>query len=294
MKTMNLFGLGALVAAAALPVMAEEVDRTIDAAADGHVHISNTSGSVTVNGWSRDQVEVKGEIGRNVEELIFESNGDGVRIHVKVPKNGGRGIASDLYIQVPQDSSIDVGTVSADIDVAKVRGGQKLETVSGDIDTEAFESDIAANVVSGDIEIRGDGSDTETRVGTVSGDLELSRISGVVEGGTVTGDLVIDDGSFDRAALHTVNGEVIFRSALRDGGTLEAEAVNGEIVLQFEGGVSGRFEFDTLNGDIDNCFGPEPKRTSKYTPGWSLRFQEGDGDARVSASTVNGDISICR
>jgi DUF4097 and DUF4098 domain-containing protein YvlB len=291
---MNLFGLGALVALAALPVTAEEVDRTMDAAADGHVSIANTSGSVTVNGWSRDQVEVKGELGRNVEELIFESSGDGVRIHVKVPKNSGRGIASDLFIQVPQGSSLDVATVSADIDVTKVRGDQKLETVSGDIDTEAYAADISANVVSGDIEIRGEGSDTEIRVGTVSGDLELSGISGVVEGGTVTGDFAIDDGSFDRAALHTVNGELIFRSELRDGGTLEAEAVNGEIILQFDGEISGRFEFDTLNGDIDNCFGPEPKRTSKYTPGWTLRFQEGDGDARITASTVNGDISICR
>ena len=81
---------------------------------------------------------------------------------------------------------------------------------------------------------------------------------------------------------------------LRSGGKLEAEAVNGTIDLSFSGGIAGRFEIDTLNGDIDNCFGPKPQRTSKYTPGWNLRFEEGDGDARVTASTVNGDISICR
>ena len=107
-------------------------------------------------------------------------------------------------------------------------------------------------------------------------------------------DFLVDEGSFDRAALHTVNGDIMFQSELRRGGKLEADAVNGEVELHFVGGVSGRIEIDTLNGDIDNCFGPEPERTSKYTPGWHLRFQEGDGDARVTISTVNGDVSICR
>ena len=49
-----------------------------------------------------------------------------------------------------------------------------------------------------------------------------------------------------------------------------------------------------LNGDIDNCFGPKPERTSKYAPGQELSFQEGNGNARIDVSTMNGDISICR
>ena len=57
--------------AAPAATAAEEVSRTMDAAADGHVHISNISGSVSVSGWSRNEVEVTGEIGPKVEELIF-------------------------------------------------------------------------------------------------------------------------------------------------------------------------------------------------------------------------------
>ncbi len=292
-----VFGLGAplvITMAAALPAHAEEVKRTIDAAGDGHIRVANTAGSVTVNGWSRDQVEVTGELGRNVEELIVERDGNSVIVKVKVPKRGGRGIESDLLIRVPQGSSLAVGTVSADIDVTEVRGDQKLESVSGDVDAEVVAADIMVEVVSGDIIIQGKGEDIETNAGSVSGDVTLLRIGGVVHGGTVTGDIVVDEGAFDRANLHTVNGDIMFQSELRSGGKLEAEAVNGEVELQFAGGISGVFEIDTLNGDIDNCFGPEPERTSKYTPGWHLRFEEGDGDTRVAISTVNGDVSICR
>ena len=294
MKRTMIYGLGVLLTVAMSPALGEEVDRTIDAASDGHIRVSNTSGSVTVSGWSRSAVEVTGELGRNVEELILERDGDRVTVKVKVPRKGGRGIESDLHIQVPAGSSINVGTVSADIEVMKVRGDQTLESVSGDIDTETEDADISAEVVSGDIEVRGKGRDAETRAGAVSGDLTLVGVAGVLEGGTVTGDMVVDGGSFDRAKMHTVNGEILFNSELRKGGKLSAEAVNGTIDLKFAGEVSARFEFDTLNGDIETCFGPEPKRTSKYTPGWILNFQEGNGDGTVSASTVNGDIIVCR
>ena len=164
MKKLKLIVLGLL---AATPVAAEEVDRTIDAAQDGHVHISNISGSVTVEGWSKNEVEVTGELGRNVEELIFTRDGDKVTIKVKVPRKGGRGIESDLDIKVPQGSSIDVGTVSADIEVSGVDGDQKLEAVSGDIETETVAADVKSGTVSGDVVIRGSGKDADTQGATV-------------------------------------------------------------------------------------------------------------------------------
>jgi DUF4097 and DUF4098 domain-containing protein YvlB len=278
----------------ATPVLAEEVDRTLDAAADGNVEISNIAGSVTVEGWNRDQVHVTGTLGRNVEELIFERDGDRINIKVKVPKRGGSGISSELHVSVPRKSSIDVAVVSADIDVTVVEGDQKLEAVSGDINTEAFESDIRAGTVSGDVMVKGSGKDNETRSTSVSGDVTLYGLAGEVSAESVSGDVNVDGGSFGRAQFNTVNGDIEFDAELRKDGKLSAETVNGSVDLQFEGKIYGRFDVDTFNGDIRNCFGPKPERTSKYAPGQELSFQEGDGDARINVSTMNGDISICR
>lgn len=291
MKRLTAIVLSALLAT---PVVAEEVDETLDAASDGHVRVSNISGSVKVNGWSRSEVEVTGELGRNVEKLVFERDGDKITIKVKVPRNGGRGIESDLHIQVPQGSSLDVGTVSADIDVEDVRGEQGLNTVSGDITSEGGESDVSAEAVSGDVEINGERKDAETRANTVSGDVTLFRVAGKVSAESVSGDVIIDEGAFDRVEMSTVNGEILFRAQLRDDGKLTAETVNGSVDLDFADGVTGRFEIDTFNGDIDNCFGDKPERTSKYTPGWEWSFQDGKGNARVQVSTLNGDVTICR
>jgi len=291
MKRLMTILLGLILAT---PIMAEEVDKTLDAASDGLVNVSNIAGSVTVNGWSRNEVEVTGTLGRNVEELVFERNKDKIIIKVKVPKKGGRGIDSDLTISVPEDSSIDIGTVSADIDVTDVNGVQRLHTVSGDVTTESAAGDVSAESVSGDVEIEGDKSDNETSAGTVSGDVTVFRASGIVRAESVSGDVVVDEGSFSRASLNTVNGEIIFRAEFRNDGRFSAETVNGDIDVEFEGDVSARIEIDTFNGRISNCFGPKAERTSKYTPGWELSFTEGDGDGRVDMSTLNGDLSMCR
>jgi DUF4097 and DUF4098 domain-containing protein YvlB len=278
----------------ALPVMAEEVEKTLDAASDGHVDVSNIAGSVTVRGWSRNQVEVTGTLGRNVEELVFERNKDKITIQVKVPKKGGRGIDSDLHINVPQKSSIDVTAVSADIDVTEVLGEQRLQTVSGDVDIESAGSDVMAESVSGDVEVRGDKSDTETEASTVSGDVTLFRVSGTISAESVSGDVVVDEGSFSRADIGSVNGELLFQSELRKGGKLSAETVNGDVDVEFIGDVSAKIDISTFNGGIRNCFGPKAERTSKYAPGWGLSFTEGAGEGRVDISTLNGGVNICR
>lgn len=290
MKTVTAFFLSSLFA---FPVMAEEIDKTLDAASDGQVDVSNIAGSVTISGWSRNEVEVTGTLGRNVEELIFERNKDKITIKVKVPKKGGRGIDSDLHINVPQNSSVDVGAVSADIEVQEVKGEQRLHTVSGDVATESAGSDVMVESVSGDVEVVGDRSNGETEASTVSGDVTLFRIAGTVGAESVSGDVIVDEGSFSRADLSAVNGDLIFQSELRKNGKLSAETVNGDVDIELVGKISAKIDVSTFNGRIENCFGPKAERTSKYAPGWGLNFTEGDGEGRIDVSTMNGGVSIC-
>lgn len=290
MKKWTLLILGCLLA---LPATAKEIDETLDAAADGHVDVSNIAGSVKVSGWSRNTVEVTGTLGPKVEELVFERDRDRITIKVKVPRNAGRGIDSDLDIKVPQKSSLDIGTVSADIDVSDVNGEQQLHSVSGDVTTETGGADVTAESVSGDIEVSGDKKVGETNFSTVSGDITLFRLSGNVSAQSVSGDVIIDEGSFERVDLNAVNGELVFRAALQKGGKFEAETVNGDIDVELDGKVSARIDISTFNGRIRNCFGPKAERSSKYAPGWDLDFTEGDGDGRIEISTMNGGISLC-
>lgn len=292
MKKLSLITLGVLLASGAA---AEEINQTKDAQADGRVDVSNLSGSVEVTGWDRNKVEITGEIGDDVDNFIFEVSGKHTTIKVKVPDRswGKKDVTSELVIRVPHGSSLEVGTVSADIDVEDVRGEQELQSVSGDITAQAFDKDIQAESVSGDVDIEGGGKRAEWDLSSVSGDVSATGLSGDIDVEVVSGDIVVNGQNYSRVRLESVNGDIEIGARLDSGGRMDVETVNGSVDIEFEGEVSARFEVESFNGRIRNCFGPEPRRTSKYAPGWELEFSVGGGDGRVSVATLNGGIRIC-
>jgi DUF4097 and DUF4098 domain-containing protein YvlB len=290
MKTFTLTLLGMI----STSVVAVEINESMDAAADGTVSISNISGSVDVQGWSRNQVEITGDLGSDVEELIFERDGDEIKIKVNTRRGNSRDIESDLVVKVPLASSLEVNTVSADIDVAGLTGEQSLESVSGDIATEAFVSDIDVNSVSGDLEVEGDDQAMRSRLSSVSGDIDTENLAGEIGVESVSGDLVVVNGVFDRVSMDTVNGDIVFHAQLLNDGRLDVETVNGSVDIEFAGEVSARFDIETFNGEIRNCFGPKAVRVSEYGPGYELKFTEGGGSGRVSIETLNGDLRLCK
>lgn len=294
MKNSTKILFAALAMFTASSVLAEDIEKTVNADSDGHVDVSIISGSIVIDSWSRDAVEVTGTVGRNVEDVLVERSGSKVRIKLKTPRNHGRGIDADLHIRVPRGSSVNAGTVSADIEVSEVLGDQSLHSVSGDISTEFVGADIQAESVSGDVEINGDGAVGDVEASSVSGDVSLLRVSGDIEVETVTGDLEVEDGSFARADLNTVNGSVDFVGAIDNDGRLFIETVNGSVDVNLTRAASAKIYIETLNGGIRNCFGPDPVRTSKYGPGKELEFVVGNGNSRIDISTVNGGISLCQ
>ena len=293
MKMMKVFKVLLISLMASAAFAADDVNETLDAAADGDIYISNVAGSVEVHGWSRNQVEVTGELGNGVEELIFERNGDEVNIRVRLPRNNFRNGSADLVINVPEASSLQVHTVSADIDIEDVKGEQELESVSGDITTAAYGSEMEAESVSGDIEIEGDDQSSSFSFHTVSGDIEVENLSGEIRLESVSGDISTINGAFSRAIGNTVNGDIVFHVSLLDEGRMDLETINGEVDVDFDGPVSARIDIETFNGNIRNCFGPEAVRTSKYAPGRELSFTAGDGSGRVTIDTMNGNVRIC-
>lgn len=273
---------------------AEEVNRIIDAAANGRVEVSNISGDVEIRGWSRNQVDISADLGSDVKELVFERKGNQVIIKVEVPRKSSRNIASDLVIHVPEKSSVKVSTVSADITIEDVRGSQSLVTVSGDIETQAYTADIEAETVSGDIDILGDGKKLNVRANTVSGDIDIQQVNGEASASTVSGDIQLVYGELDRVRMNTTNGDMIFQAQLNEGGRFSAETINGEVEVDFDGKLSAKIEVETFNGSIRNCFGPKAVRTSQYAPGRELNFTEGDGDGWITIKTLNGAVNLCK
>jgi DUF4097 and DUF4098 domain-containing protein YvlB len=268
----------------------EKVDETKPAAADGTVIIKNVSGTIEVVGWSKNEIHVTGTLGRGTEKLEFDVDGDRAEIIVKLPKHAKDVDGSDLYISLPQGSRVKVSTVSADITAEKVTHELALSSVSGDVTADGKLDEVEAETVSGDIELTVESGEVSAE--SVSGDIHLEGVRGDVSATTVSGDVHVEGGVFRRLKSGSVSGGIEFIGKLDEDGSYSFSSHSGDIMLRLPANVDAEFEVSTFSGDIDNDFGPEGKRTSKYAPGRELHFKAGAGSALVEIETFSGDVRL--
>lgn len=289
--TLGLTLLAAITAAQ--PAAAQQqVDETRDAPADGSVRVANTAGSVEVIGWDRDQVNVEGTLGRGTDGLTFRRDGRTTVIRVEIPENARDVEASHLTVRVPAASSLDVEGVSADIAVDGVRGSLELRSVSGDVTVAAQGNPVHARSVSGDVIVTG--SVDRLRASTASGDVRARGVTGPVDARSISGTVEVEDSRLMDASLESTSGTVRYTGDFASGAIVRFQSVSGSIELLLPADVSADFEVGTLSGNIENDFGPEPRRESRRGPGMELTFSTGDGDARVMAESFSGSVRIRR
>lgn len=294
------FAAVAALAALALPVQSAQSpqrDFSAQKPADpsGTVEIVNVEGSIEVTGWNQPTVDVTGKLGSRVERVDVTSTANRTTIRVVIP-NGGNNrhgeTAADLKIHVPQNSSLDVSLVSADLRTTGVGGNQHLQTVSGDIQGDVGSGSLQVDTVSGDVHLAAHNGHN-AQIKTVSGDVQLDGTGGDFTLNTVSGDTVARLGDLDHVTYQSVSGDLnLEAAALGAQGQLDATTVSGEVKLHFASTPDADINVQTLSGDINSCFGPKPVE-SQYGPGSHLNFRSGKGGARLQVSSQSGDVAIC-
>jgi DUF4097 and DUF4098 domain-containing protein YvlB len=269
----------------------QNLDETRDLAADGHVRVENLAGRVEMTVWDKTKIEIKGELGDDVEEVQISATGNGIQIRVKNKRNVRNIDGTDLYLRVPLAASIEVETVSADIDMDGSAGESiVLNTVSGDVDAQASPQRLEIQTVSGEVEFVG--SIFRSSVETVSGDISLSGVHGEIEISTVSGDVSLIAEEVDRGRFESVSGDMKLDLAINDNSRLASESMSGDLVLRLPAAQQGGFEVQTYSGDIRSDFG-ESARVSRG-PGSVLKYHEGNNGALIRLESFSGDIQIRR
>jgi len=282
--------LALTMAVAAVPAVAQQrVDEKKPAARDGAVEVHNVAGSIRVTGWDKDEVAVAGTLGKGTERLEFSSSDRRTVVRVVLPHNAHNVDGSDLEIKVPQGSSVEVDTVSADITVDKVSGETDLESVSGEVTVGGEPTRFSVKTVSGDVAITA--ASAPGRAKSVSGDIKLNGVAGNVEAGSVSGTIVVKGDAVSRVDLETTSGDIRFDAGLTKDGRVEAKTVSGTVELQLPAATLGDFDVTTFSGNITNDFGPAAKRTSEYGPGKELSFSTGAG-GRIIAKSFSGSVHL--
>ncbi|MGH8399114.1 MAG: DUF4097 family beta strand repeat-containing protein [Gammaproteobacteria bacterium] len=268
-----------------------QINQTLKVTPNGTVRINNVAGSIKVQGWDKDQVQVIGTLTDGVT-LDFHNTGNGVEIRAVYPENSHNNAEADLTIQVPIASRLTVNTVSADIGAHGLSGSAQLESVSGNVTLDSRDSDIGAKSVSGDVAINGSASGAHILGHSISGDVRITTVEGDVQAESISGTVKVLQSRLDRARLNSTAGNVAFSATLAKSGNYSFNSTSGNLSLTFSKTPDARFDISSFSGNIDNNFGPKPQRTSEYGPGLELHFVSGNGDAQVNARTLSGNITL--
>lgn len=296
----HVLAVALLVAAAPNAALAaqaaQQINKTVNVAADATVEVSNVQGSVEISAWDKNVVQLDAELESSKDELEFEATERYVRIEVERPRGKyGRSDEEDaqLILHAPRNARIIVDTVSADITATGMRGEQNLQSVSGEINTQAFDAPVKATSVSGEIVIAGNGGKASVSTENVSGNSTVSGVRGGYDGEVVSGEIRATIAAAGRIDLHSVSGDIDLSAELTPTARLDLESVSGTIVVRIKPPVNADFDIETFSGDIENCFGRKARDTSKYAPGSELNFTQGSGGARVEIQSLSGEIRVC-
>lgn len=290
----SLFGLIATGSALA----ATPINQTRPLNADGQVSVDNVKGRIVVRSCACTEVRITGTLGAGVEKLLVEGDAKSLHIQAKYPKNHGWKLWSNdsqtepsvIEVTVPQHASLDLESVSADIDVQQM-AGRKLsaDTVSGEVRvTASSPGEAHVESVSGNQFLRI--TTPKSSVESVSGDIDLQGgITGDVSLESVSGDMRLVAGRIDSLSVDSVSGDASLQLDLTPTGSIKTDSVSGNVDLLVPAAISARVHVETFSGDIRSVVG---KVTKEDGPGRTLDVRLGDGQAQIHLETFSGDVTI--
>jgi hypothetical protein len=215
-------------------------ERTYPLQGGGSFLLENVNGSVEVDGWDRDEVEVRAvKVARNGSpdlsqvQIEVENHPSQVLVHTRYPRGEGAEVAVEYHIYVPSKILLsNVETVNGSVLVHGIDGGGDLRSVNGNVEVLKSAGRFSAKTTNGNVrlELSGLGDGAPMNVETVNGSVVLGLPSGT------------------RANLNVLNLNGEFSSELPVTPTL---ASTGARTFRGKLGVGGgEISVRTINGTI--------------------------------------------
>lgn len=155
--------------------------QTYPLTADGSFRLENINGSVRVEGWERDEVEVRAiktsvSDPRDADRVKIEvsTQPGAVVVHTRYPQGTGVEVAVEYVVHVPYRALLGaVETVNGSVVVRGVEGGGDLRSVNGDVQVLDSSGRFSAKTTNGNLRLQlrqlvdGDPMNFETVNGSV-------------------------------------------------------------------------------------------------------------------------------
>jgi len=261
------------------------IDTTYTFDKRGTVSLSVGSGEIIVRAWSRDQIQVRARSERSTIRM------DATPTRLSLDLSRPRGGDTRFEVTVPVGVRVSARATNGDISISGTKGGVEARTQSGDVVVDDVAEMIDLGSLSGDIQARNLAGNID--VSAVSGDVTLSDVKGDVEATSVSGDIDLNNVVARYVRAKSTSGDVSFDGTIDPTGRYELGSHSGGVYLVVPPGTGAQLTVATYTGSIDSDF-PITLLPGEHGISSSKRFtfSIGKGDARISAESFSGDITI--
>lgn len=264
---------------------ASRIDTTFAFDRRGTVVIVAGAGEVDVTGWDRPQIRVRVRSERSLVRL------DATATRVSLDVSRSRGGDTRFEVTVPMGVRVSARSTGGDITITGTKGAVEARTQNGDLSVSDVGEIVDLNTYSGDIIARGITGNVE--ITTLSGEVMLTDVKGDVDVTSVSGDLDLRNVIARYVRAKSTSGDITFDGAIDNTGRYELGSHSGSVYFTIPQGTGALLTVATYSGSIESDF-PITLKPGEHGIGSSKRFtfEIGKGDARVSAESFSGDITI--
>ena len=160
---MNRVTLGLFVAAVFCAPFSfagsQEITKTFPMRADGSFELNNVNGTVRIEGWDKNEVEVRAikttpneQALLNLVTIEIEAKPDGLSVSTRYPQEEGVEVAVDYVIHVPRHAQVShVNNINGTLRVFSSESLGELHTVNGNIEVYESSGNVHAHTTNGNV-----------------------------------------------------------------------------------------------------------------------------------------------
>jgi DUF4097 and DUF4098 domain-containing protein YvlB len=284
----------------------EKFEKTEALARDGKVFLGNVSGDVSVKTWDKTEVRIEAlkvseaaseeKAKENCAQVTIEITREAgvLRIDTKYPQQkkfwGGDSldVSVDYKLWVPSGASVEVKSVSGDVDLESLGGAVKARVVSGSVALRKAASGADLTTVSGDLTLEDVTGNVYLK--TVSGNIEAAWVKGSIEAESVSGGIEMRE-VFGASGVNakTLSGNVVYLGRLEAGGRYALKSHSGNVRMSLPADAAFSFDAEAFSGVVDSDFKIEV--SGKISPR-EVHGTINGGGAEVRLSTFSGSIDL--
>lgn len=278
-ETLRLIRIGApaILLFTAAPAGAHHLNKRFSVQPHPLVTVSNTSGTVTVRAWDREEIQVIADHSSDKVEVDATQTGNRVDLltHTLTDSVAPEDMLSDYDITVPSDAELQIHSDSGNVAISSVLGDADVDTVGAGVDM----SDTAGYI----------------KVKTMGGSFKCVRCAGRLEVTSISGNVMLVDARSFRVHAETTNGNILFDGEFLPNGVYQLRNYSGVIEVRFSPGDSFALNARSLRGIVNNQANLTPPTHEQYQVprfGHALFGSFNQGRAKVELSSFDGTINI--